>query len=142
MNTAPDEVQREAERLWKESRTPSGRFKHGVERFVERTMRIACGAFVAYLPYYWWAEKLHYLTHKPIATLTLADIGNVVWRLAAGLIVVIIAWNMAFGKYRRPSSPADFRFKAQQIVAESSRRRAQQERFSALGRKLKGLFRK
>jgi hypothetical protein len=139
--SAPDDVQREAERLWKESRTPWGRFQHGVDRFFSRTMRIVWGAVVAYLPYYWWADKLHYLTHKPLTTLTLADIGAVLWRIAAALLVVIIACYMAFGKSSPRNSPADFRFKAQQIVAANNRRNARRERLRRLPKEVKGLFR-
>jgi len=85
-------VEDEVRRLW---------FRYRANLLVERAMRIAiAGAILAYT--YGSRGKLVNLVTKPIAHLSIADIGTIIGYVILGLALFVFAWWMAIGSHWGP----------------------------------------
>jgi hypothetical protein len=131
-------IHEEAEFLWLRHRTRLGTFKHRVTRVAVRTFRIACGvawsAGVYFAGEYFVAPRFVRIAHKPLATLTLANLADFEGALLLGIVALwlfLVAWVIAFGPYDTPKSAADFLHSARDAVQSSQRLREERQRSAA-----------
>ena len=127
---AIDETEEEAKRLWLRHQTRSGRFEHQALGFGVRAFRIACGIACG-IGGYRAAHAVDVIAHKPLATLTLA---NLAYALMLGFVVLVAFWAafyIAFGPYTPPKGPADLLSKARDAVQSRQRVREERQRSAA-----------
>ena len=112
----------EAARLWATHQSKAGRWRHGLERLLVRSVRIGAGGFVllfAFEP----NESRRSLVHKPLGALTLDDLASLIGGAVTFFALLALGFWLAFGKHRPPSSPADFMGQAHGVVAARRKER-------------------
>lgn len=134
-----DEAEEEAKRLWHRHQTRLGKLKHRAWRVVVRTFRIECGIACG-IGGYRAAHAVDVIAHKPLATLTIANLAYAVMLALVVLFAFWAAFLIAFGPYTPPKGPADFLSKARGAMQSRLRLREERQRSAASNAKLWALL--
>jgi hypothetical protein len=128
-----DEEQREAAQLWSYHRSPWGRFQYQFGRLFVRTARVIVGAVLGFVAY-WIGTFTTDIIHRPIASLSIADIAEVVLCAIAALGLFCAAFLIAFGGFKSPASAYDFMGEARRRVHERTAERERLAKYYAKSR--------